>query len=567
LARNFRSLLHILQFMRKTLLTVLLVFVSLYLADMSLSSCATRSRPGGGPRDTIAPRLDTSFPPNLTTNFKQQKVELIFDEYITVKGGSQQINFSPPLENKPQIEPGSKSIIISWEDSLRPNTTYTISFGNSITDFREGNANNDFKFIFSTGDFIDSLSFRGQVVDAKTAEPIKEMLVALYEPVDSISLDSLPFKKLPTYYAYTDETGNFEMNYLKYGSFQLVSFKDARGDFKLKTGKEMLAFANDLITTKPDMEPVKLVASQAPPSPRFLGDRYVDPGHLQLSFNFETDSLQLSIPNEDRLDNYFTKLNPGKDTLDIWFQPFLTDSLTLIYSEKNLGTDTITASLREMNPATVSLQALKSKVRYNDSLRLKSNLPLSDFGHKEVTVYSAKDTSKLAGDSLISPFEVLLFPATKSKSYEIVIPPGAVFSEFGQFKDSTTLSITTLSREQLGSLELVVKADTNLPLLLEIERPKGQLLTTKSFRDSTQLSLKNLPPGQYKARLITDLNEDGKWTAGSFSEQRQPEKIMTYSEGVEVRENWEMEMEWIAKIRSLYETTTPADSTQSTKVK
>ncbi|MDZ7845307.1 MAG: Ig-like domain-containing protein [Owenweeksia sp.] len=149
--------------------------------DFTTTSCASVSSPSGGPRDTISPKIDTSFPPNFTINFKSQKIQLIFSEYLQLKSPSQQITISPPLENKLQIEAQGKVVNLSWKDSLQSNTTYTISFGNAITDFTEGNVNDRFKYVFSTGSFIDSLQLSGSLTNSRTGQPEKELLVALYD--------------------------------------------------------------------------------------------------------------------------------------------------------------------------------------------------------------------------------------------------------------------------------------------------------------------------------------------------------------------------------------------------
>lgn len=553
--------------MRKTLASALLLFVALYLSDLSLSSCATRSSPGGGPRDTLAPQLDTSFPPNLKTHFEAEKVELIFNEYIVLKGGGSQIRFSPPLEKSPVIESSGKSIQISWEGDLRPNTTYTISFGEAISDFREGNVNNDFRYIFSTGDFIDSLSLSGTVVDAKSGEPLKEMLVALYEPVDSIPQDSLAFKTLPTYYAYTTEDGSYEMNYLKYGQFRLLTFKDASGGFKLKSGQELLGFASELIQTHPDHKPIPLTASQAPPPPRFLGARYLEQGHLQLSFNYNTDSLQIELPHQERLDTHFVQWNKRRDTMDLWFRPFLTDSLLITFNEQSLGQDTVIASLREMNPTILNLSVYRKEFRYLDTLKLKSNIPLSNVDASQIQVLTPKDTLTLAKDSLINATIIALDPGISAKKYRFIIPPSAVRSEFGEMKDTARLDLKSLSREELGSLNLSVKSDTSMPLVLVVETDAGREILRRSFRDSTTVDLRKRKPIKYRLKLISDRDENGEWSPADLHKNLQPEKILIYKEPLEIRANWEMDVEWKAQFTRARKPTTATESTDSTQSK
>ncbi len=556
--------------MRQSLLAVfLLLFGYLLTAELLLSSCATRSSPGGGPRDTIAPVLDTSYPANLTTNFSGNRVRLLFDEYINLKGGNKQINFSPPLEEPPTINARGREIIISWKDSLRKQTTYTISFGSSITDIRENNENTDFKYIFSTGDFIDSLQIAGHVINALNSQPEEKLLVALYETADTLSNDSLPFKKLPTYYAYTDEEGHFDINYMKYGEFLLIAFKDARGNFKLSNGNEKIAFHSEIIKTKPEMEELLLQASEPLPSRRFKGARMLNPGHIQLTFSRPVEEFSLNPLAPQRLSRYFSNFNNKRDTINFWFQPFLTDSLRLIYSEASLGSDTVVVNLREMNTPELKLKAMRHEIRIFDPIVLKSNFPLDSLAADAIAVYSSKDTLSvsLEEDTTAGPLILKLRPSQPAKKYRLMIPPSAVSSPFAKLEDTIAMEVKTLSREDLGNVDFKVKAASPHALVLVIRGNKGREIIRREFRDSVKVQMKSQQPGAYTAELIVDRNGDGEWSPGNFMERRQPERIFSYQETIEVRANWDLELEWIAKLDAPLKRPEPKDSKEDAKEK
>lgn len=149
------------------MLRFLSLFVLLALIfEVGISSCASRSSPDGGPKDTIAPILDTSYPPNLSTHFTAKEIELRFEEYLSLKNPFDQINISPLLPEDLVVEGRGKRVMIELGDSLKPNTTYIISFGSSLADLNEGNVNKNFKYVFSTGSYIDSLELRGHLNDA-----------------------------------------------------------------------------------------------------------------------------------------------------------------------------------------------------------------------------------------------------------------------------------------------------------------------------------------------------------------------------------------------------------------
>jgi len=130
--------------------------------------CAKRGTITGGAKDTIAPVLNTSFPKNFSTNFNGKEIKLVFDEYVKLKNANKQLIISPPMKNQPEILPSnaSKILTIKLKDTLIPNTTYSFNFGQSIQDNNEGNPLNQFKYVFSTGTYIDSLALTVKIKDA-----------------------------------------------------------------------------------------------------------------------------------------------------------------------------------------------------------------------------------------------------------------------------------------------------------------------------------------------------------------------------------------------------------------
>ena len=170
-----------------------LLFITLF-----LSSCAKRATITGGLKDTIAPVMKQSFPPNYTTNFEGNEIKIVFDEYIKLKDLNKQLIVSPPMQRQPIITPttASKTLTIKILDSLKPNTTYSFNFGKSIQDNNEGNPYQQFKYVFSTGNIIDSLKVRGQVLDAYDKDVEAFVSVMLYEYDEKYS-DSLIYKERP----------------------------------------------------------------------------------------------------------------------------------------------------------------------------------------------------------------------------------------------------------------------------------------------------------------------------------------------------------------------------------
>src|SRR5690606_26565587 len=169
-----------------------------------LPSCAKRGFITGGAKDTIPPKIMNSSPENFTTNFSGKEIKIVFDELIKVKDINKQLIISPPMDKRPIIIPqgsASKYISIKIQDTLQPNTTYSFNFGQSITDNNEGNPYSQYRYVFSTGNYIDSLQIVGKIKDAFEQKTEKFVSVQLYDA--TTFSDSTIYKETPLYIANT----------------------------------------------------------------------------------------------------------------------------------------------------------------------------------------------------------------------------------------------------------------------------------------------------------------------------------------------------------------------------
>jgi len=214
-----------------------------------IQGCAKIGNPSGGPQDVLPPEYLSGSPENRSLNFSEDQIDINFNEYITLKDQNREVIVSPPMDEKPVIRVREKSIRISLNEDLLPQTTYTVNFGKSISDLNEGNMLPDFEFVFSTGDVIDSLSVTGKVVDAFTREPVKEtsMLVMLYENLS----DSAPLLEIPRYYTKANQFGLFAINNIRQDTFRIVAVNDGNNNLKYDPGLENIAFTDSFIVINP----------------------------------------------------------------------------------------------------------------------------------------------------------------------------------------------------------------------------------------------------------------------------------------------------------------------------
>ena len=207
-----------------------------------LYSCASTGNPSGGSRDKIPPKiLDEKSTTNFQINFTKQQIELNFDEFINLKNPQQQVVVSPPLIYPLQFDHRGKRVRINFHEDeiLKDDVTYSISFGDAIEDYRESNKLKNLKFVFGTGDILDSLSFTGSVLDSYTREPAKDILVMLY---DTLYRDSIPYQDRPYYFAKTDENGKFRIENMKRDTFRIFALGDANLNYIYDQNTELIGF-------------------------------------------------------------------------------------------------------------------------------------------------------------------------------------------------------------------------------------------------------------------------------------------------------------------------------------
>ena len=214
-----------------------LFFISCFL----LSSCARMGSPDGGWYDEEPPRILRCTPADRATGVTSQKINIYFDEYIKVADVSQNVIVSPPQLEVPDIKAAGKKIVITLNDTLKPHTTYTIDFSDAISDNNEDNPLGNYTYSFSTGERIDTFEVSGYVLDASNLEPVKSILVGLYDDLADSAFRTKPLLRV----ARTDGSGHFVVKGVAPGKYRAYALQDADGDYKFSQKSEMIAFSHD----------------------------------------------------------------------------------------------------------------------------------------------------------------------------------------------------------------------------------------------------------------------------------------------------------------------------------
>ena len=214
-----------------------------------ISSCARMGQPDGGWYDDTPPRVIAATPTDKAINVKAQKINIWFNEYIKIQDAQNKVIVSPPQLEQPEIKDAGRRIVVELKDSLKPNTTYTIDFGDAITDNNESNPMGNYTYSFSTGDRIDTMEVSGYVLNAENLEPIKGIQVGLYDDISDTIFRQKPMIRISR----TDSRGHFTIKGVAPGTYRAYALMDADGDFVYNQKSEQLAFSHQ--TFEPSWKP------------------------------------------------------------------------------------------------------------------------------------------------------------------------------------------------------------------------------------------------------------------------------------------------------------------------
>lgn len=288
--------------------------------------CAQIVAPTGGPRDTLPPVLVSSNPTQPATNFTGSRINLYFDEYVQIQDLQQNLLVSPTPKNNPYIDHKLRSVTIRLRDTLEPNTTYTINLGNSIRDINENNVLKDFRYVFSTGSTIDSLSFSGKVQLAESGDTDSTMIVLLYKNL----ADSAVNKLKPKYIARLNAVGDFSFQNLSAGEYKVYALKDGDGSRTYNSKTEMFAFNDSSIIIGANTTPALLYAYQEEKELPRTG-----PAERTLRYTTKIAAQEHDVLTDVTLE--FNRPLKNVDTKKL----LLTDTLNNVIKEVLVKTDTL----------------------------------------------------------------------------------------------------------------------------------------------------------------------------------------------------------------------------------
>ncbi len=529
----------------------LMRILSLVFIAITIVNCANRGTPTGGEKDKEPPVILKTFPENFSTNFKGDEIKIYFDEYVKIKDVRKQLIISPPMDTDPTIMPlssASKYISIKIKDTLLANTTYAFNFGESIVDNNEENPYPYYRYVFSTGETIDSLSVKGYIIDALLEETEAFVSVMLYE-VDSTYTDSIVYKEKPRYITNTlDSLTSFSIDNIKAGTYKLLALKDKNGNYKFDQKADKIGFKKGFVTIPTDSS-YKLTLFKE--LTNFKAVKPKQDGETKIIFPYEGDyeSMRIKVLGETP-EGYQSRIIKDKitDTLYYWYKPkFEVDTTFFIVTNKKY-VDTFKHRFRAIKADSLKIEALtKGTLNFDEEFTIESNIPLTKIDTSKIKLIDKDSltlTYKVEYDSIFNRYK-LPIDKQEGQKYSFTMLPGT-FTDFydGTNKDTLIYSIRTKMKSEYGNVRVNLR-NAKFPLIVQLVNDKGVVLYEKYTSESPKVDFNDLSPRLYGLRVVHDTNGNGKYDTGNYLLGIQPERISYLPEMDEVRSNFDQIIEFI----------------------
>ena len=526
--------------------------------------CAQITPLTGGKKD-VSPPIPVSYTPqNASLNFNSKTIEINFNEYITLKDVANQFIITPQCKENPEIIAQGKSLKISFSETLLPNTTYKLAFGNAICDLNESNVLQNFEYVFSTGAILDSFKLSGKIIDAVSKQPSSNILVGLY---NSESADSIIYKEKPLYISRTNSIGEFRFNYLPNTAFIIIGIEDKNKNLLYDGSDEKIAFTKEKIVPADTSSKISLLLFNETPFKSFIKKSFSgEYGKALIIYN----KPQSKIKNLSANGLVGYKQNSIRDSVTIYYTD-INDTLKAIIDFESKKSDTLNINIP--SEEAFNKQIKNAGIKYNLQPNFNSILPYffsPIFGlnfpvnqnnildDKVILIEKSDSTSRtipfkvLKDSSWLTSIKIQadIKPET---NYVLTLNKGFIYDNSYRKNDSVTFQFKTTALDDYAQLKMKLLFPKKENYIVRLFNDKDQLINERSVEFSLTSSAEktmeynNLVPGNYFIKVVEDANKNGLFDMGDYFLGIQPEVIFINSSPIKLLSGWEIENEWIVK--------------------
>jgi uncharacterized protein (DUF2141 family) len=549
-----------------------------------LLGCARQTSPTGGPKDTIPPILNQSNPKNGQTNFNSQQIELSFDEAIILNNPKDQIIITPDIRKEYEIDAKKNRVVIKLTSELQDTTTYAFNFREAIQDITEKNSPPALKLAFSTGDYIDSLTFSGTVFNPLTSKEVKDITVAIYQQ-DTFNI----FQHQPVYFSKTNDKGTYTIANLKPGIYRIYAFDDKNKNLVVDSKTEFYGFLNDVKQLSTNMKsisipvirldarPLKLTSAR--PSGTFFNiktsknlKKYTidspdietiytsfgeDNANIRIYNNLiEQDSIPIHLLAHDSINNLidttlFLKFTERVIKAEAFktsatnFQVLahkglLSGKLQFNKPIKQINYDSIMFRIDSLNtiniqPADITIDTL------HNSINIQKTFDKTLLAKKQETKKQETAQPEPVQDRIKAKQKAILESKQKIHN-QLYIAPGSFISIESDSSSRIAQPIEPATLETTGVIHVQIQTSES-NYLIQLLAKDNTILHQKI--NTPAAAFEDLTPGDYQLRIVIDRDQNQQWSPGNYLQHEEPETIIFYKNEkgalpITLKANWEL---------------------------
>ncbi|HNB47892.1 MAG TPA: Ig-like domain-containing protein [Chitinophagales bacterium] len=530
-----------------------LYYYIIVLFQCLILSCAQITAPTGGERDTKAPEIVSISPANKSTNFNNKSIQIVFNEWIqALNNPKSQVIISPNIEPFPVIDIARNDMKIKIKDTLQSNTTYSIFFGDNIKDNNEGNPLPNFTYIFSTGNFIDSLSLKGNINTKLDKFPDNTFLL-LYKEME----DSVFTKKRPFYITKIKSDGYFSLENIKEGQYKIFALSDKNNNYYYDLPTEEIAFSDSMTTINANVDSLSLELFLAEEDKlRIIEfDRTLKNGICTVLFNKELspnkDDITATVVDGSKIDAIAFQDKTAKK-LQIYFPKLEKDTNNLIVVLKNnaILIDTLRVQSYQINAKqTINFFTDSTVVPLIETQALQLHAAyysLSNIDTSKIQIRDSSNTSIPFSITRKDDLQTYIISALwkPGMRYKLSLQDSVIADLVGNFNKTQEFSFSPMSAKKAGNLLITYELpQNNVNYIVFLKNSAGKVLDKQIIRDSqrVQINYGLTLAGTYFIEVIEDANGNGIWNSGSFINKTLPEKIYKEAKPIIIKENWDAE--------------------------
>lgn len=545
-------------------------------------SCAQVKPLTGGEKDTIPPNIIKSIPERFSTNTNSDYFFFEFDELIDASTLREKLIISPFYNGSFEVKTKKNTITIFFDSLFEDNTTYIFNFADGVTDVTERNPSLNSKFVFSTGDKIDSSYVSGIIHNPLKNELVEGALVGLYNKEDSLDL----FHKKPVYFSLTDESGRFRIENLKKDEYTIYAFFDENNNLQAEYKKELFGFLEESILIGDSIENLYIPIFNEDLTNLELLRKRERGSVVDLVYNKKikeykvscVENISYSLSDNNLLSVYRNKVQKDSVFLKVSVKDvnnyIAEDSFYIKFGEEvNTNNETKSSFKLKSNNADDSiefkLETNKPLIKYSiDNVEIKYDtvvLPKKFYGYytkkksnnliegkmfiqvDSASKYIEKVKKDIIADSLGFENDSIYksvsgyYKRLNTSKLSLEIKKGSIITIDNDSIKTIKEDLRIRGKDYYGGLSgSVVNIENNKNIIVELVNEKFTQIINNKMKGYS-FDFQNIPPGKYYLRVIEDKNNNYEWDYYSIKKKIDSERITYYPELIEILSNWTIE--------------------------